>query len=173
MKAERIIAIDPDVDKSGVAELHVPTRLIEATTLSFADLMDYLQYVKANLADKDESVVVIVEAGWMNESNWHIGMIRSIASAAKTGLKTGRNHEVARKIAEMSRHYGLETKEVKPMRKCWKGKNGKITHDELCSLMEASGIASMLSRTNQEIRDSVLLSLVYSGIPLKAKAGKI
>lgn len=169
MKAERIIAIDPDVDKSGVAELHVPTRRIEATTLSFADLMDYLQYVKANLADKDESVVVIVEAGWMNESNWHIGMIRSIASAAKTGLKTGRNHEVARKIAEMSRHYGLETKEVKPLRKCWKGKNGKITHDELCRLMEESGIATMLTRTNQEARDAILLSLAHSGIPVRMK----
>ena len=169
MKAERIIAIDPDVDKSGVAELHVPTKRIEATTLSFSALMDYLQHVKANFAEKGENVLVIVEAGWMNASNWHTGRVRSIAAAAKTGQNTGRNHEVARKIAEMSRHYGLETEEVKPLRKSWKGAGGKITHDELCGLMEAIGVAPMLTRTNQEMRDSILLSLVYSGIPLRVK----
>lgn len=173
MKAERIIAIDPDVDKSGVAELHVPTRRIEATALRFANLMDYLQHVKENFAGKGESVVVIVEAGWMNASNWHTGRVRSIAAAAKTGQNTGRNHEVARKIAEMSKHYGLDTMEVKPLRKSWKGTDGKITHEELCKLMEASGVAPMLTRTNQEMRDSILLSLVYSGIPLRVKAGKI
>lgn len=173
MKAETIIAIDPDVDKSGVAELHVPTKRIEAATLSFADLMDCLQHVKANFADKGENVLVIVEAGWMNASNWHAGRVRSIAAAAKTGQNTGRNHEVARKIAEMSRHYGLETEEVKPLRKCWKGAGGKITHGELCGLMEASGVAPMLTRTNQEVRDAVLLSLVYSGIPLRTKTGKV
>lgn len=173
MKAERIIAIDPDVDKSGVAELHVPTRRIESATLGFADLMDYLQHVKANFADKGENVLVIVEAGWMNASNWHAGRVRSIAAAAKTGQNTGRNHEVARKIAEMSRHYGLETLEVKPLRKCWKGKDGKITHGELCQLMEASGIAPVLTRTNQEIRDAVLLALVLSGILLRAEPGKV
>lgn len=173
MKAERIIAIDPDVDKSGVAELLISTRSIEATTLGFSDLMDFLQHVKENISDKGDSVIVIVEAGWINASNWHTGKVRSIAAAAKTGQNTGRNHEVARKIAEMSRHYGLETMEVKPLRKRWKGKDGKITHDELCELMEASGIAPILTRTNQEMRDAILLALVYSGIPLKAKAGKI
>ena len=162
MKTNRIIAIDPDVDKSGVAELLISTRSIEAAALSFADLVDYLQHVKANFADKGESVVVIVEAGWMNASNWHTGKVRSIAAAAKTGQNTGRNHEVARKIAEMSRHYGLETMEVKPLRKRWKGKDGKITHDELCELMEASGIPPVTGRTNQEIRDSILLCINFS-----------
>lgn len=169
MKAERIIAIDPDVDRSGVAELHTATRRIEATTLCFSDLMDYLQHIKTECVDKGEKVVVAVEAGWMNATNWHTERVRSIAAAAKTGQNTGRNHEVARKIAEMSRHYGLDTKEVRPLRKCWKGRDGKITHEELCKLMEASGVAPMLMRTNQEMRDSILLSLVYSGIPLRVK----
>jgi len=168
-KPERIIGIDPDVDKSGVAELHTPTGRLEATTLYFPDLMDYLQHIKANFSDKGEKVLVIVEAGWMNATNWHTGRVRSIAAAAKTGQNTGRNHEVARKIAEMSRHYGLETQEVKPLRKCWKGADGKITHEELCSLMQANGIPVMLTRTNQEIRDAVLLALVHSGILLRVK----
>lgn len=166
-KPERIIGIDPDVDKSGVAELHTPTGRLEATTLCFPDLMDYLQHIKANFSDKGEKVLVIVEAGWMNATNWHTGRVRSIAAAAKTGQNTGRNHEVARKIAEMSRHYGLETQEVKPLRKCWKGADGKITHAELESLLEASGITPLTGRTNQELRDAVLLAVFHSGIPLK------
>lgn len=168
-KPERIIGIDPDVDKSGVAELHTPTGRLEATTLCFPDLMDYLRHIKANFSDKGEKVLVIVEAGWMNATNWHTGRVRSIAAAAKTGQNTGRNHEVARKIAEMSRHYGLDTKEVKPLRKCWKGKDGKITHEELCSLMQASGIPQVLTRTNQEVRDAVMLALAHSGIPVRMK----
>lgn len=172
-KYDRYIAIDPDVDKSGVAEFNPSTKRMEATTLCFADLMDYLQHVRQNFAGKGEKVAVIVEAGWMNATNWHTGRVRSIAAAAKTGQNTGRNHETARKIAEMSRHYGLETIEVKPLRKCWKGRDGKITHDELNGMLEASGVAPMLMRTNQEVRDAVLLSLVYSGIPLRTKAGKV
>ena len=117
--------------------------------------MDYLQYMKREFSGNGEKILVVVEAGWMNSSNWHTDKIRSIPAAAKAGQNTGRNHEVARKIAEMSRHYGLDTMEVKPLRKSWKGTDGKITHEELCKLMEASGVAPMLTRTNQEMRDSM------------------
>ena len=166
---DRIIGIDPDCDKSGVAEVYIPSKHVNATKLLFPELMDYLQYMKREFSGNGEKILVVVEAGWMNRSNWHTERVRSIAAAAKAGQNTGRNHEVARKIAEMSRHYGLDTMEVKPLRKSWKGKDGKITHEELCKLMEASGVAPMLTRTNQEMRDSILLSLVYSGIPLRVK----
>lgn len=168
-RCNRIIGIDPDVDKSGVAEFHIATRRIEATTFCFSDLMDYLQHIKTDFGDKGEKVIVVVEAGWMNATNWHTERVRSIAAAAKTGQNTGRNHEVARKIAEMSRHYGLNTKEVKPLRKCWKGKDGKITHDELNGLLEASGISTVINRTNQEMRDAILLAIFHSGIPVRMK----
>lgn len=164
---DRIIAIDPDVDKSGVAEFNLYSKKMEATTLCFPDLTDYLRHVRQNFAGKGEKVAVIVEAGWMNATNWHTGRVRSIAAAAKTGQNTGRNHETARKIAEMSRHYGLETIEVKPLRKCWKGRDGKITHDELNGMLEASGITPMAGRTNQEMRDAVLLAVFHSGIPVR------
>ncbi|WFE85026.1 hypothetical protein [Parabacteroides chongii] len=42
----------------------------------------------------------------MNESNWHA--TRSSPAAAAKIQNTGRNHEVARKIAEMARHIGLK-----------------------------------------------------------------
>jgi len=53
-RPERIIGIDPDVDKSGVAEFHLATRRIEATTLCFSDLMDYLQHIKTEYGENGE-----------------------------------------------------------------------------------------------------------------------
>ena len=97
---DRIIGIDPDCDKSGVAEVYIPSKHVNATKLLFPELMDYLQHMKREFSGNGEKILVVVEAGWMNASNWHTGRVRSIAAAAKTGQNTGRNHEVARKIAE-------------------------------------------------------------------------
>ena len=159
---DRIVSIDPDVKRSGVAELEVRTRKLEVFTLAFPALMDYLQFMKQRVELDNETLCVVVEAGWMNASNWHTGNIRSIAAAAKTGQNTGRNHEVARKIAEMSRHYGLTTEEVKPLKKCWRGTGGKITQEELEYFLEKKGINGFPKRSNQDIRDSALLCVIYS-----------
>lgn len=164
MKYDRMIAIDPDVARSGVAEIEVKTRRLEVCTLRFPDLMDYLQSVKLFAEERHESLCVVVEAGWKNAPNWHTGNIRSIAAAAKTGQNTGRNHETARKIAEMSRHYGLPTEEVKPLRKCWHGSGGKITQRELEYIT-----GKLDRRTNQEARDAALLAWWYAGLPLKVE----
>lgn len=162
-KYTRIISIDPDVSKSGVTELHVPTRHINMATLTFPQLMDYLQYMQREFGYKeDERMIVVVEAGWMNTANWHTTCRQSVAAAAKTGQNTGRNHEVARKIAEMARHYGLSVDEVKPLRKCWKGKDGKITHNELSCI-----VGGLDKHLNQEARDSCLLAWVYAGLPVR------
>ena len=162
---DRIIAIDPDVERSGVAELHVETQMLEVTTLAFPALMDYLQHIKHQFADQGERVCVVVEAGWMNASNWHTASVKSIAAAAKTGQNTGRNHETARKIAEMSRHYGLTTEEVKPLKKCWRGTGGKITQEELEYMT-----GKLDRRVSQDARDAALLAWWFAGLPIKMKA---
>lgn len=164
-KPHRIIAVDPDVDKSGVAELHVPSRQVNMTALTFPALIDYLTFMKNEYADKAaDKLLVIIEAGWFNESNWHLSGTRSFAAAAKIGQSTGRNHETARKIAEMSRHIGLDTIEVRPLQKCWRGRDGKITHRELEYI-----IGGIPQRTNQEMRDAALLAWTHAGLPLKIK----
>ena len=164
-KYTRIIGIDPDVDKSGVTELHVPTSRLNMATLTFPQLMDYLRYMQEEYGCKeDERMVVVVEAGWMNATNWHTQRGQSAAAAAKTGQNTGRNHEVARKIAEMARHYGMTVDEVKPLRKCWRGRDGKITHEELSHI-----VGGLDKHLNQEARDSALLAWVYAGLPVRVK----
>ena len=151
IKRDRVIGIDPDCDKSGVTELHVKSRCLNVTNLSFPLLVDYLKMLKEDFVDRQkESVIVVVEAGWMNESNWHATR-SSPAAAAKIGQNTGRNHEVARKIAEMARHIGLEVDE-----------DGKITQEELSKI-----VGGLDKRLNQDARDSCILSWVYAGLPIK------
>lgn len=162
IKRDRVIGIDPDCDKSGVTELHIKSRSLNVTNLSFPLLVDYLKCMKEDFVDRQkESIIVVVEAGWMNESNWHATRSNP-AAAAKIGQNTGRNHEVARKIAEMARHIGLEVDEIRPLRKCWKGKDGKITQEELSKI-----VGGLDKRLNQDARDSCILSWVYAGLPIK------
>lgn len=156
-----IIAIDPDVERSGVATLAIKERKLGTFSLTFPELMDALQLF---LPDK---VLVVVEAGWLNQSHWHLTARDTPRLAAAKGNSTGRNHEVGRKIVEMAKHYGLTVDEVKPLRKCWRGKDGKITHEEL-----AQFIPGLPKRTTQDIRDAALLAWTYAGFPIRMSTRK-
>ena len=162
-KYDVVIGIDPDVDKSGVAFLIVETRIIVVVSPTFADLLDYLRKTRDILTKDGRSFVVVVEAGWLNKAHWHVGKGGSAARAAAIGNHTGRNHEVGRKIVEMCRHYGIEVVEQPPLRKMWKGRDGKITHEELQHL------AIIMDKTNQETRDAALLAWEYAGLPIRIK----
>jgi len=162
-KYNNIIGIDPDCDKSGVAFLETKTKKIEISNLTFPQLLDYMRCMK-DLQDRtDKSIIFIVEAGYLNKSNWHLKSKDNRHVAAHKGNSTGRNHETARKIIEMAKHYGLDVEETKPLKKFWRGPDGKITHDEL------SYFTGIKGRTNQEARDAVLLAWNFSGFPMKVK----
>ena len=159
MRYDDIIAIDPDVDKSGVAFLKPASKDLKVCNLSYPELMDYLLQKKVECAG--ERLVVVVEAGWIERGNWHLYYADNARIASAKGNSTGRNHETGRKIVEMSNHYGLETVEHIPLRKCWKGRDRKITQAEL------SCITGLNVRTNQDARDAALLAWDYSGLPIK------
>ena len=159
MTYDHIIAIDPDAAKSGVAHLHTSTRKLEVTNLDFGTLLDYLQHAKSEHIKANDKLVVVVEAGWLIKSNWHLHRGDNTRIASAKGNSAGRNHETGRKIVEMCKHYGIDVVEHLPLRKCWKGKDGKITQDELEALTGFSG------RTNQDARDAALLAWYYSGLP--------
>lgn len=162
MMYECTVGIDPDVDRSGVAVVFFSERRIALFSMAFHQLVDCFQ---AHKGDTDTQIVI--EAGWKNANNWHLTRMMSNKAASKAGENVGRNMEVARKIAEMSRHYGLATYEVRPLKKRWRGPGGKITHEEIQTLLRCSGFEPARGRTNQEERDALLLALVYSGVPLK------
>ena len=169
-KYDVVIGIDPDVDKSGVAFLMVENRIIEVFNLTFADLLDYLRETRDFLTREGRYFVVVVEAGWLNKAHWHVGKGGSAARSAAIGNHTGRNHEVGRKIVEMCRHYGIEVVEQPPLRKMWKGRDGKITNEELQRLAIITDKTNHITnKTNQEVRDAALLAWEYAGLPIRIK----
>lgn len=162
MKYDNIIAIDPDKDKSGVAWLKPSTRQLEVSNLAFPMLLDYLQHAKEVQGKIQESLIVVVEAGWMvAKSNFHEAQGRRAEKIAKD---VGANHETGRKIVEMCKHYGIEVIQHPPLIKCWKGKDRKITHEELASF------TGLMGRTNQDARDATLLAWVFAGLPIRMKS---
>ena len=163
MKYDNIIAIDPDKEKSGVAFLKPKTRQLEVSNLTFPMLLDYLQHTKKVQGETMESLIVVVEAGWIvKKSNFHEAQGHRAEKIAKD---VGANHETGRKIIEMCKHYGIEVVQHPPLVKCWKGKDRKITQEELASFTGLTG------RTNQDGRDAALLAWVFSGLPIKVKVG--
>ena len=160
-KFDNVIAIDPDKVKSGVACLKTSTRQMELSNFSFPLLLEYLQYAKRKSEELNESLVVVVEAGWMNaKSCFHAAQGKQAEKIAKD---VGANHETGRKIIEMCEHYGINVVAKAPLAKCWKGKDKKITHEELASF------TGIMGRTNQDARDAALLAWVYAGLPIKIK----
>ena len=147
-----IIGIDPDVYLSGVATMF-PNKRIALSKLTFFGLLDYLTAIKDNIK------VVKVEAGYLNhKSNWHGG--GNVRVAASIGRDVGRNHQVARRIVEMCKHYDFPVKEIKPFRKIWKGPDGKITHEELQQQLRQRGFPPVVGRTSQDVRDAALVCLI-------------
>lgn len=158
---DTVIGIDPDVDKNGVAVLDCNTRTLEISTYTFPDLLDYLLYLKRAAEVQGKNTLVIVEAGWMNQGNWHLRNHDNKNVAVAKGVHQGRNEQVSRIIGQMCDHFGLHYEFIKPLRKVWKGKDGKITHEELAYFTGIQG------HTNQEGRDAALLAWEYAGFPVR------
>lgn len=154
-----VIGIDPDVDLNGVAILFPDTRSLETHKLPFAELTERLIEVDALCVKENKSLLVIVEAGWLNhKSGFHQSQGKGAERIAKN---VGANHQVGKLIAEVCRHNGIEVLEQAPLRKCWRGRDGKITHAELSAFTKISG------RTNQEERDAALIAWNYAHLPIK------
>lgn len=143
----KIIGIDPDCDKSGVAVRTYKVKQLELLTLSFFELHKYLS------DNKEDIVLVRIEAAWLiQKSNFRNGI--KAARGERVAKNVGANHETGRKIEEMCQSLGLKYVLVRPLRKQWKGPNRKITHAEFVQIFKQN-----FSKTNQEQRDAALLVL--------------
>lgn len=151
-KVRLVVGIDPDVDKSGVGIIDLETKEVSKADLKLPALIEYLQGI--------EDVMVIIEAGWKNKSNYHL-QNKGQWHASKIGADVGRNHEVSRIIGEFCEYHGIPYRFVKPLQKCYSGKDGKISHEELMELIEDRGYTMAKCRTNQEVRDAIRLAIVY------------
>ena len=163
-KPNVIIAIDPDVTKSGVCTLQPKTRDLKFDALDFPNVLELIRTTK-DLTEPGK-LVVVVEAGWMNKNNWHLLQYDSKAQAARKGYDVGRNHETGHKIVEVCKALGIRVVEHIPLVKRWRGKDGKITHEELAYF---TGITK---RTNQDERDAILLAWNFAALPIRVKVFK-
>ena len=165
-RADYIIGIDPDVKKSGVAQLRMAGREVELFSSSFPELIDYLQRMADFQHRTGMKVTIVVEASWLISTNWHTQRGESVRTAARKGKDAGRCHEVGRKIVECAKYYGLEVVEQLPLKKIWKGRDGKITDEEIKAFIPIKG------RTNQETRDEALLAWNEAGFPIRIITNK-
>lgn len=154
---EIVIGIDPDASKSGVGVVFNADKQLSASVMDFPTLCRYLDGMRG------QSVLVIVEAGWLVSSNWHLIGRKGVAWAASVGRSVGMNHQTGILIAQMARSYGLEVREQRPLKKIWRGKDGKISAEELRRL------TGYIGRTNQDARDALLLAWTYKNEKYFAK----
>lgn len=153
---KRVVGIDPDSDRSGFALLDTETRRLEVATLRFPALVERLR-----LMSGDESLMVYLEAGWLNHGNWHTSRADSVFVAAKKGLGVGRNQQTGMLIAEMCEAMDVPCTPIRPLPKLWQGKDKKITQAEI------EAFAGPIGRTNQEGRDAALIAWTCAGLPIK------
>lgn len=165
-RADYIIGIDPDTDKSGIAQVRVAGREVELFSASFPEMLDYLQRMRQKELTEGIKVMVVVEASWRISTNWHTKRGESVRVSASKGIDQGRCAEVGRKIVECARYYGLEVVEQLPLKKIWKGREGKITDEEIKAFIPIKG------RTNQETRDAALLAWNEAGFPIRIITNK-
>lgn len=154
------VGIDPDIERNGVAVVDSVSRSVQLYSMAFAELTEWLQQFVGSM----EKTVIVIEASWLVSHNWHFRMTDNRRKVASLGHAVGRNHQTGILLQECAERMGLDVRLRKPLRKCWKGKDGKITHKELVAV---TGITC--SRSNQEERDAALLAWVDAGLPIIIK----
>lgn len=160
-KQQYVVGIDPDTEKNGYAIIDLETKEVQVTTVTLPHLIEIVRNAQDKAEAKGKRLTVYVEAGWLCQSNWHIGWRDSKERAAAKGRSVGRNHQRGMDICEMLSYQGISVVQVAPLRKIWGGKDYKITHDELVE------VVGPVQHTNQEGRDAALLAWVHAGLPVK------
>jgi hypothetical protein len=74
--------------------------------------------------------------------------------------KDGQCAAVSQKLLECFAFYKIPAQPKKPLLKCWKGRDRKITHEELVEQMRIMRIVFPHKRTNQEERDAALICMM-------------
>ena len=161
MRANTIIGIDPDVEKSGVAVLSdVFKKFVQVEAMTFPELVDFLKHLGDTITANHRLTVVLEDSDV--STNWHCSPRDNKATAAAKGRSVGMCHATARHIKELAEHYGLEVVLQKPLVKFWKGRDRKITHEEAAKFM-----TGLPKSTNQESRDAALLAWSYAEYPIR------
>ena len=112
---EKIVGIDPDIIKSGVAIWLPETQKFEKITdMSFFELLGFFK-------DNASNISVVVEAGWLDKGNRHITDKTKPRIAAKAGEHLGRNFQIGIDIVDAAMFFNIPCRIQKPLRpNIWK-----------------------------------------------------
>lgn len=140
------IGIDPDIEKSGYAEI----RNKQVVILDNLDLFDLTTCLSAMFHEYGTSLMVHIEAGWLNKktmfhftkdkNNRKVEYGKSVT--AKISMSTGQNHAIGKLIEQYCVKNFIPYRLFKPTGKKWDAKLFKQ-------------ITGYEGRTNPEMRDAV------------------
>ena len=154
--ADYVVGIDPDCEKSGYAMIDKRNGTMTLASYTFVELIRRLKELRDGF-DGIRSWVVVVEAGYLEAKAQHHYFGENPRIAARVGIQVGRNHETARKLVEVCKALEIPVEERAPLRKIWKGRDGKITAEEF------NALTGYTKRTSQDVRDAALLAWVSAG----------
>ena len=140
MDSQKIIGIDPDVDKSGVCIVNEMLQIERLTTMDLVDLFVLIEGMR------DYDIRVIVEAGWMNKTNFHVRAMDNAWKSAKIGSHVGANHEIGRQIIKFCEKVGIECHAITP-------------RGHKMNALDFKKRSGWTKRTNQEMRDAYKIIL--------------
>ena len=115
-KHTHILAIDPDLKKSGVAILNIAELRFEAVQpMPFPDVIKTLDALASG--DRPNDLLVVIEDS-NSSTNWHLGgvlqsglpLMKKLASAAAIGRSAGQCHATLTHLREYAESVGLEVK---------------------------------------------------------------
>lgn len=137
-----IIGIDPDLLKSGFCCM-INGKVTELSILPFFSMIEKIKISADYAAGTESSIVVYIEAGWLNtKKNYHGA--KNTAIAARIGANVGENHATGKLLEEAMKFYAIPYQLVKPTTAKWDANLFKQ-------------ITGLTERTNQEERDALKL----------------
>lgn len=99
---------------------------------------------------------MLVEAGWFNAIvNYHGVYGKAGQRVAKN---VGSNQQIGKCLIEVAQFHGLQVEPVRPLKKYWKGKDGKITAEEFAA------VTGWNKRSSQDARDAGLIAWGYRDV---------
>jgi len=102
--------IDPDIEKCGVCLVDYEHKVIAIESKSTEEVIKII--VKKSWPKTN----IYIEAGWINQGNWHIKNTDSSKVAAEIGRRTGMNHATGQLLARLAKYEGCNVKLVKPVK---------------------------------------------------------
>lgn len=142
---KRIVGIDPDLTKSGVAVVE-EGQLSELMALAFPKLLDF--------AREQENVVFVVENVEHDKTTYHRKGTNT-RQHARIAQNVGQVKGVARVLIECLESFGCDVVKIKPL-------TGPVKRRAKKEAAYFNQITGWSGRTNADMRDAGLIALSYS-----------